>query len=419
MRIFRETIQANIRRLWLSRNKVAFSDRGPARRPRLLVDVSVIVRNDAGTGIQRVVRSVWSHLLAHSGGAFDVVPVHATRGRGYCYAPVDFLVKRQRLEHVPVGAKVGDHFLGLDLAAHNLPKWGQQIDAWRANGAKVHVVVYDLLPWLHPDWFPSATSERFAKWLESITKRADQLLCISEEVAGDLDRLLGEISAEAQPRIGRLHLSGDVAGSVPSRGLSPDVATTLDLIRKTPTVLMVGTVEPRKAYDKVISAFELLWKAGADVPCLLIIGKPGWKTAELQNRIRTHSEFGRRLHWLQAATDEALDQAYSAARAVLIASYAEGFGLPLAEAAVHRRWSLVRDLPVFREQRLPNVHYFTDDSATALARSIEETLHVAQQRDPPSADIPGWSPCVDKLISEIGLGHLQPPNRRKQIMAAK
>ncbi len=417
MNVLRETIQASMRRRWLHRNRAAFSDEGPSRKPRLLVDVSVIVRNDAGTGIQRVVRSVWSQLLAFSNGVFDVVPVYATRGRGYCYAAIDFLSKRQRFEHIPVGVKDGDHFLGLDLAAHNLPKWSEQIDYWRANGAKVHVVVYDLLPWLHPAWFSSVTSEQFSSWLDAITKRADQLLCISENVAADLGRLLGRVPAECKPLIGRLHLSGDVAGSVPSLGLTPEVLSTLRLVRKTPTVLMVGTVEPRKAYDKVISAFEVLWKSSAEVPSLLIIGRPGWKTVELQHRILNHPEFGHRLLWLQQASDEALDHAYLAARAVLLASYAEGFGLPLAEAAMHRRWSLVRDLPVFREQRLPNVNYFTDDSAIALARAIEKTVRLAKTLEPPSADIPGWSSCVEKLIQEIGLGGPQSPKRNPLISA--
>lgn len=418
MKFIRSAIQAHLGRLWLKRNRAVFPDRGAPRRPRLLVDVSVIVRNDARTGIQRVVRSVWSHLVAHSGGAFDVVPVHATRSRGYCFAPIDFLSKRQRLEHVPAGLRVGDHFLGLDLSAHSLPKWTQQIDAWRANGAKVHIVVYDLLPWLHPDWFPPATSERFAGWLDSIAERADQLLCISDDVAGDLGRLMEPVPSDRKPRIGRLHLSGDVAGSVPSLGLSPEVETTLELVSTAPTILMVGTVEPRKAYDKVISAFELLWKYGADSPSLLIIGRPGWKTAELQDRIRSHSEFGRRLHWLEQASDEALDRAYGAARAVVIASYAEGFGLPLAEAAMHRRWSLVRDLPVFREQRLPNVHYFTDDSAFALAQSIARIVRLAEQLNPPSADIPGWALCVDKLVAELGLGETRIPRSKAHVAAA-
>jgi glycosyltransferase involved in cell wall biosynthesis len=413
MKALRNFAETSVRRLWLLRNEAAFQDAGPPRKVRLLVDVSVIVRGDAGTGIQRVVRSIWSHLAALSSDQFDVLPVYASRRHGYCFAPANFLSRRQDLKLVPVGVKSGDCFLGLDLAAQFLPKWGEQVDAWRANGASVHVVVYDLLPRSRPDWFPSTTSERFATWLDSLMKRADQLLCISEEVAGELHRLVqSRVPAERRPRIGRLYLSGDVAGSVPSFGLTPAVERALEFTRANPTIVMVGTIEPRKAYDRAIAAFDLLWKSTADAPSLVIIGRAGWKTAALQDRIRQHPEFGRRLHWLQQASDEALHQAYGAARAVLITSYAEGFGLPLAEAAMHRRWTLVRDLPVFREQRLPNAIYFTDDSPAELSIQIENIIRLAGERSPKHGNLLNWPDCVERLIEEIGfavpLAHVKP-----------
>lgn len=419
MKALQETYEAKAGWLWLRRNKAAFVDHSPPRRPRLLVDVSVILRNDAGTGIQRVVRSVWSQLHSLYSKEFDVVPVYAARTRGYCFAPIDFLTKCERLGIVPVGVKKGDCFLGLDLAARYLPKWATQVQAWRVNGAKVHVVVYDLLPWSRPDWFAAATGERFTAWLYSLIKHADQLLCISEEVARELRSLLSQVSVNQRPQIGRLYLSGDLAGSVPSFGLSPAVTRTLERARKTPTLLMVGTVEPRKAYDRAISAFDLLWDSSADAPSLLIIGRPGWKTTALQDRIRQHPEFGRRLQWLQEASDEALNQAYTAAMAVLVASHAEGFGLPLAESAIHGRWALVRDIPVFREQQFPNVHYFSDDSASALAKSIEKITSLAKQMHPPQAVMPSWAWCVEQLIGEIGLReHPWATSRRRMITAS-
>lgn len=419
MKAIQESGEGLARRLWLLRNRRAFVDTGSPRAPRLLVDVSMIVRNDAGTGIQRVVRSVWSHLSALSGHEFEVVPVYAARGRGYCFAPVNFLGNHERFERIPVAAKEGDCFLGLDLAAHHLPKCTEQVNAWRANGAKVHVVVYDLLPLSRPDWFPPATSAHFVAWLNTLINHADQLLCISEEVAGQVRRLMTGMGAEGRPHIGRLYLSGDMAGSVPSCGLSPAVVQALELAWNEPTVVMVGTVEPRKAYDRAISAFELLWASSTSAPSLVIIGKPGWKTAALQARIRQHPEIGRRLHWLQEASDEALSRFYAVARAVFIASYAEGFGLPLAEAAMHQRWALVRDLPVFREQRLPNALYFDNDSASALAMQIEDILKLAEQRQPPRATLPSWSWCVRRLIEEIGFAKpLWPAGKLKMTAAS-
>ena len=48
---------------------------------------------------------------------------------------------------------------------------------------------------------------------------------------------------------------------------------------------------------------------------------------------RFHAEFGKRLFWFENGNDAELDYAYGQTDAVICASYAEGFGLPIAEAA--------------------------------------------------------------------------------------
>ena len=88
-------------------------------KTRILLDVSVIVQRDAGTGIQRVVRSVWNELtqLAEIDNAFAVVPISATTNRDFHYVVA---------EDNKIGAKVEvtstDIFLGLDLSSRILPK---------------------------------------------------------------------------------------------------------------------------------------------------------------------------------------------------------------------------------------------------------------------------------------------------------
>ena len=109
---------------WLWRHRRKFGDWTLPNQPRLLVDVSEIIRHDAQTGIQRVVRAVWLELQRRDGNGFTLVPVYATRSHGYCYAPANFLdFPRIGDLREPVRVHSGDRFLGLDLSAHVLPKY--------------------------------------------------------------------------------------------------------------------------------------------------------------------------------------------------------------------------------------------------------------------------------------------------------
>ena len=63
---------------------------------------------------------------------------------------------------------------------------------------------------------------------------------------------------------------------------------------------------------------------------------------------------------------------------------------------------LARDLAVFREQGLPNVLYFDDDSPAALARRLIDLLQASAER-PDAIDLLTWSESVDRLLVEIGV----------------
>jgi glycosyltransferase involved in cell wall biosynthesis len=394
------------RQAWLWRNRFNFGEVVHGDRPRLLVDVSAILRHDAQTGIQRVVRAVWSELRTRSGDDLLVVPVFATNTHGYCYAPVDFLEQRRggsSLEAVRV--RPGDKFLGLDLSAHLLPNYRRQLKAWRSFGATVHLVVYDLLPLERPEWFSRAASGHFKRWLEVLLNDADQAICISEQVARSLRSRLAATSSYGRLSIGRLRMGSDIDATIPTQGTCGEVRQLLERIRFRPAILMVGTVEPRKGYDAAISAFEHLWNTRPnEAPDLVIIGKGGWKTEALQNYLLSHPERGKRLHWLDSVTDEGLCLFYEGCRGVFMASRGEGFGLPLIEAALHRRHVLARDLAVFREQGISGAMYFTDDRPEALGESLMSLNRAGQDWSLPKAELPTWSECVEGLLSEIGLG---------------
>ena len=146
MRRLIRAANAGARQAWLWRHGRAFGDRPDGSR-RVSWSCTAIMRHDAQTGIQRVVRAVWSELRQRDGRGFDLTPVYASTAHGYCYAPTDFLERRHSGDwQEPVRVAAGDKFLGLDLSAHLLPKYRRQLKAWRAHGATIHMVVYDLLP---------------------------------------------------------------------------------------------------------------------------------------------------------------------------------------------------------------------------------------------------------------------------------
>lgn len=385
------------RQTWLLKNRRAFREAGGQARRRLLVDVSVIARHDARTGIQRVVRAVTTELLRRDGAPFAVEPVVATLSHGYRHAPGWSADNRRSSLGDAVQARLGDMFLGLDLSAHLLPLYTRQVEAWRSAGATVHLVVYDLLPLRRPDWFMPSTVRNYRRWFDMVAIHCDQALCISDHVAADLREALGAHT----PPIGRLEMTGDLEASLPSRGISPSAARAIAHARGRPTTLMVGTVEPRKGYDAALDAFELLWRRSPDGPSLVIVGKPGWRTRALQSRLAAHPESGKRLHWVRDASDEALAELYEACTGLFMASRGEGFGLPAVEATNHGKPALLRDLAVFREQDLPGASYFSDDRPEPLADAIAAFSEIARTDPPPRRRFESWSSSVDKLLMQL------------------
>jgi glycosyltransferase involved in cell wall biosynthesis len=87
-------------------------------------------------------------------------------------------------------------------------------------------------------------------------------------------------------------------------------------------------------------------------------------------RIRTNSEAGRRLFFVEGASDVELNLAYQSANALIAASVAEGFGLPIVEAAMHGKPTIASDIPVFREVGGKDTMYFSLEHPRMLADAI-------------------------------------------------
>ncbi len=391
----------------------AIANNHPAAGHRqLFVDISELVVRDAKSGIQRVVRSVLRALVDAPPVGFVVVPVYASmHEQGYRQAR-NFMRSflgtslSEDLVDEPIFYRSGDQFLGLDLHPHVALTQAPSLLQMRAKGVRVQFVVYDLLCAILPQHFVPGSQEAFVRWLRLVAQM-DGAVCISNAVAEEYRAWLQSAGAptSAEYSITRFHLGADIQQSAPSQGLSAQDSALLQQLSGQQNFLMVGTVEPRKAHQLVLDAFDELWKDGKTFN-LVIVGKKGWLIDALAERMQQHPEQGKRLFWLASTSDEMLEKIYAVSTCLIFASEGEGFGLPLIEAAQHGLPVIARDLPVFREVADSNAYYFSATTARELAEAVNHwaALFAADQH-PKSSGMSRltWKESTAQLVSAMDL----------------
>lgn len=379
---------------------------------RWFIDITNLAIRDAGTGIQRVVRHLLDELMQNAPESVRIEPVSLgddgvfRHARSYCAAR--YFGQDDLPADDPVEFHAGDVYLGLDLVAHLVPAHIDRFRRLRDLGVQQHYVVYDLLPLLRPDCFEPHLLPLFRAWYEAIAEVADGVLCISRAVADEFEAWLHQARPhrERPLNIGWFHLGADMDNSLAAQSALDSGHQELVALGDRPTLLMVGTIEPRKGHAQTLAAFELLWARGIEAN-LVIVGRPGWLMESMVEQLRRHPMRGRRLFWFEHASDALLLEAYQRASALLMSSEGEGYGLPLIEAARHGLPLIVRDLPVFREIVAGHAHYFSGFQPEPLADAIETWLQLhAAGAAPSSAGIAWltWTQSRDQLVDTLQSG---------------
>jgi alpha-1,2-rhamnosyltransferase len=117
--------------------------------------------------------------------------------------------------------------------------------------------------------------------------------------------------------------------------------------------------------------------------------------------ITSHPEFGRRLFWFDDVEDGELTYLYQNVTALVLPSYAEGFGLPIVEAARHGRQVICSDIPVFREVGRDGAVYFRVNDPDALAAAIQDVLSGRRAGDPARTLQASWREGAQRILAVI------------------
>jgi len=387
----------------LQKDGTAIQTERNSNKRKLLVDVSELALRDVHTGIQRVVRSLLLELMNDPPAGYVVEPVYMDGLGQLRYArEVAVRLNRQELgisDESPVRIQPGDVFFCPDL---HLGFPFITLAPLRQSGLRVVFVVHDIFGLKNAAILPKAYNLAFSDWFAGVMSVADAVVCVSRAVADEvLEWLQDHPGQRCRPLpIGYFHLGADIEASKPTQGPADEGADVLAACEVRPSLLMVGTLEPRKGHVQAIEAVEALWRSGMDLN-LIIVGKEGWRSHRLVRQLRRHGERNRQLFWLENASDALLLQLYGRASALLAASLAEGFGLPLIEAARRGLPIIARDIPVFREVAGEYAFYFPDSSDNdTLASSLRVWFRLhAEDRAPRSKDMPycTWAQSAQQL----------------------
>jgi glycosyltransferase involved in cell wall biosynthesis len=242
----------------------------------------------------------------------------------------------------------GGHYL--NVGHDNLEN--SAIDAIGAAGLLRIVLMHDAIPLDYPEFGRAGSAPKFRAKLDA-AERADLIIANSHHTAYRL-RVHGIVSDVPVAPLG-IH---------PQPGLQ-------NRVKQPPVFLALGTIEPRKNHALLLKVWERFWDKMKDAsPRLILLGRRGWENEAVFHQLDTAPMMGHTVIEAGTPDDAALAEYFASATALLFPSFAEGYGLPLAEAMDVGLPSIVSDLEALREVGGDVPEYLSPKDAQAWTRTV-------------------------------------------------
>lgn len=235
------------------------------------------------------------------------------------------------------GGQSGGDRLYLNVGHTGLDATG--LVAWTAR-ARVRPVylIHDLIPLTHPEFCRVGEDVRHHHRMANALASAAGIIGNSQAT---LDEFAAFARAQGEPCPPMLPA---LLGGHPLPADAPPI--TLDR----PHFVTLGTIEGRKNHVLLLQLWRrLVEQDPAACPKLVIIGQRGWEAQTALAMLDRLPLLRGHVEVIEDCGDAALAGYLRGARALLMPSFAEGYGLPVVEALGVGTPVVASDLPVFRE----------------------------------------------------------------------
>jgi glycosyltransferase involved in cell wall biosynthesis len=218
-----------------------------------------------------------------------------------------------------------------------------RIISWlrRRPDVKPVFMLHDVIPLERPELVSSKDYRRHGKIVDRTARYASGLISSTNAARDAVLNALSlrgrsDIPVEAVPLpVAPVFLASD----------GPDQE-----LREHDYFIVCGTIEPRKNHLLLLNVWrELVRQRGERAPKLIMVGSPGWGAEPVLRTLKQSPLLQDRVIFARGLSSPALRRLVAHARALLMPSFAEGFGLPVIEALSVGTPVIASDLPAHRE----------------------------------------------------------------------
>jgi len=228
----------------------------------------------------------------------------------------------------------------LQVSPHHLHHEPRLRRKLHRENARFLCMVHDLIPIDFPEYARPGGDALHRRRIEAIARHADGVVAVSDATRRGLLPYL--IREQSSARVISAPLGVEAwTGSppVPARQAGPG------------HMVMLGTIEPRKNHALVLNVLrQLVQESGPGAtPVLHLIGSRGWESENVRDLLDRSAVLKPVVIEANGLPDRAVRELIRSARALLMPSFAEGYGLPVAEALSLGTPVICSDIQAHRE----------------------------------------------------------------------
>jgi glycosyltransferase involved in cell wall biosynthesis len=259
-------------------------------------------------------------------------------------------------------------------------------------------LIHDLIPIEFPEYALPGQDEKHRRRIETAAALADAVIVNSAVTRDAFQPYLAR--AGRAPRVLVAPFGVDLP-PIPANGPPP---------LNQPYFVCVSTIEARKNHLLLLNLWrQLATELGDAAPRLVLIGQRGWETENAIDMLERCPALRGIVLERNDLADAEVMRLLKGAQALLLPSFAEGFGFPLVEALAVGVPVLCSNIAALRENGGEVPEYFDPlDGLGWRAALIEYSLPASPRRAAQLRRLTGWSPpswdhhfaAVDALIAE-------------------